>query len=85
MGPTLLTEAVNIHKLQRYIMPFHIFCPIEYWNYQKTIQPIHPMIINDSKAVHLWNEMWRRNNMDKSAQYRTDSLYEKLKAHYLSD
>jgi hypothetical protein len=34
-------------------------------------------------AIHLWNEMWRRNQQDKNHQYHPDCLYEQLKRKYL--
>jgi len=37
----------------------------------------------DSVAVHMWNEMWRQNGLDKRAVYPAGSIYERLKARYL--
>ncbi|MEH2392390.1 MAG: glycosyltransferase [Nostoc sp.] len=41
------------------------------------------MITKNSYAVHLWNEIWRQNNLDKNATYNTTCLYERLKRQYL--
>ena len=44
--------------------------------------------INDFNTLHkwsienrsnFWNEIWRRNNLDKNANYDKNSIYEKLK------
>jgi hypothetical protein len=40
-------------------------------------------ITKNSYAVHLWNEIWRQNSLDKDAQYSKNCLYERLKAKYL--
>ena len=32
--------------------------------------------------IHLWNEHWRRNDIDKETQYPEDCLYEQLKKLY---
>jgi len=34
-------------------------------------------------AIHLWNEIWRRGNLNKNATYHPGSIYEKLKKKYL--
>ncbi|MCI5142063.1 MAG: hypothetical protein D3909_10150 [Candidatus Electrothrix sp. ATG1] len=41
--------------------------------------------IERSFAVHLWNEMWRIQKMDKDKQYPPSCLYETLKKKYLKD
>lgn len=33
-------------------------------------------------AVHLWNEMWKKEGFDKNAKYDPSCLYEKLQAKY---
>jgi hypothetical protein len=33
-------------------------------------------------AVHLWNEMWKKDGLDKNAKYHPTCLYEKLQARY---
>jgi len=40
-------------------------------------------ITKNSYALHLWNEIWRQNNLDKNATYHTTCLYERLKRQYL--
>ncbi|OUC11903.1 MAG: hypothetical protein B0A82_25275 [Alkalinema sp. CACIAM 70d] len=37
----------------------------------------------NSYAVHLWSEMWRRNQLDKNGVFHDNCLYEKLKQQYL--
>jgi mannosyltransferase OCH1-like enzyme len=36
-----------------------------------------------SAAIHLWSEMWRREQLDKNATYHPSCLYERLKQVYL--
>ncbi len=40
-------------------------------------------ITKDSYAVHLWNEIWRQNGLDKNFVYDNKCLYEILKRQYL--
>lgn len=39
-------------------------------------------VTRDSYALHLWNEMWRQNNVDKNQTFSPRCLYEKLKKRY---
>ncbi|MGD1866816.1 MAG: glycosyltransferase [Phormidesmis sp.] len=39
-------------------------------------------ITTNTYAIHLWNEIWRSKQLDKSAQYHPSCLYEQLKAKY---
>ena len=39
--------------------------------------------LEESYSLHLWNEMWRRFNIDKNQQYDSNCLLEKLKKKYL--
>ena len=40
-------------------------------------------ITPETHAIHLWNEIWRSNHLNKHAQYHPSCLYEELKAKYL--
>jgi len=35
-----------------------------------------------SYAVHLWNEVWRQNGLNKNDQFNADCLFERLKTKY---
>ena len=41
------------------------------------------MDLSTSYTIHLWNEMWRRYNLDKNKQYDSNCLFERLKEKYL--
>lgn len=38
-----------------------------------------------SYAVHLWNEMWRRQDLDKNGGFHPSAIYEQLKRRYPDD
>jgi len=59
-----------------------IFCPIHWWKIESLFVPFE--LPDESYAVHLWNEMWRRDGLDKDGVYRSDCLYENLKDKYLA-
>ena len=83
-GPELLTKAVKKFKMKPFVMNTNIFCPINWFESEKFINAsTNKNIIEKSEAVHLWNEMWRRNGIDKSAKFPETSIYEILKKKYL--
>jgi hypothetical protein len=89
-GPRLITQLVEELDLQRYVAHPSVFCPIDYWRWSDVIggQSLKRLrarlrISRRTRAVHLWNEMWRRHDADKDRQYHPRSLYEALKRRYL--
>lgn len=40
-------------------------------------------VTTESYAIHLWNEIWRQERLDKNATYHRHCWYERLKAQYL--
>lgn len=79
-GPQLVKKAVGKYSLHKFMKPSEFFCPIDYFSTKQLVEK--GCIPHNSYAVHLWNEMWRRNNINKEATYAKDSIYEQLKAKY---
>ncbi|MDQ3802874.1 MAG: hypothetical protein M3416_03355 [Acidobacteriota bacterium] len=83
-GPRLIGEAIRLFSLERYLKPPHVFCPLGYLEWARVLDPGANLAFGGSTyAVHLWNEMWRREGRDKNSQYHPDCLYERLKREYL--
>lgn len=83
-GPKLLTEAITRMKMQNYVARPDTFCPVNWWEWSQLLDGlIDDRVLTDSHAVHLWNEMWRRNRVDKSGTFNANSVYEQLKQTYL--
>jgi hypothetical protein len=38
----------------------------------------------DTAAIHLWNEMWKKQGIDKHAKQNSSCLYEKLQKRFTS-
>lgn len=84
-GPAALHQAVIDTGLSDAMLAPAVFYPVNWWDIGHLVAPeIHPVPAN-THAVHFWNEMWRRNFLDKNATYHPLSLYERLKHHYLDD
>jgi len=83
IGPDLLGRAVERFHLQQYVQPSKAFCPIDWTDWEAALRPGGDFHIDpEAFAVHLWNEIWRRNGRDKDAAYPPDCLYERLKSRY---
>lgn len=82
-GPAALHSAVMDTGMQQAILGPMYFCPVNWWDIGQLVAPEIHLLPEDAHAVHFWNEMWRRNFLDKEASYPPLSLYERLKRHYL--
>jgi mannosyltransferase OCH1-like enzyme len=83
-GPRLMQEIVARFALERYRQPHRVFCPIGFRDWARVLEPgVDWEFGVETRAVHLWNEMWRRGGRDKDASYPPDCLYERLKALHL--
>jgi hypothetical protein len=85
-GPEGFTKALDYFGIREHAKPFVYFYPIHFDNwftvyddtFKKGIQ-----LFADTYAIHLWNEMSRREKFDKNATFHKDSLIEQLKRKYL--
>jgi hypothetical protein len=83
-GPQLIQQAVEMFSLGRYVQPPGVFCPIPFIEWRRMIEPGVPWTFSsETRAVHLWNEMWRRSQIDKDGRYAPTCLYEILKQQLL--
>jgi len=83
-GPRLMREAVKTCSLEKYAKPYRVFCPLGYSEWRQVLDPeMNVLVDQNSYAIHLWNEMWRKINQDKNACYHEGCAYERLKRKYL--
>jgi hypothetical protein len=78
IGPELFAKCAYSPDM---MSQSEVFCPIHWWEYEKIFDPFE--LPEESYGVHLWNEMWRRDNVDKDGIYKSNCLYEQLKKRYL--
>lgn len=85
IGPQLLTNAITKFNLWRYVANSEVFCPVDVRDWYKSFNcDLNMDTLTGAHAVHLWNEMWRRNKVDKSKRFKKNSIYEELKKKYLN-
>jgi hypothetical protein len=83
-GPILLHRIVHKLGLTGDIYPAKTFCPMPHYLFFDVITPGRPWEFSRKTfAIHLWNEMWRRNTLDKNGTYSHICLFEELKRRYL--
>jgi len=94
IGPLLIEAAVKRFDLQNFVVKPSTFCPIPSWHWRLFIKDISSTpgmedsiksILYDARAVHFWNELWRRNGADKNSSFPENSLYEQLKKRFLKE
>ena len=68
-----------------HILDPEVFCPIDYFDLSGLICKSDYAPAGATRAIHLWNEIWRRGNLNKNSTYHPDSIYEGLKKRYLSE
>jgi hypothetical protein len=89
-GPKLFNRAVTEFRLRKFISPNTAFCPIYARQYRQFTNGSWLASRKWRKAqqnaygIHLYNEMWRRNGIDKNGTFPRNSIYEQLKTRYLS-
>lgn len=90
IGPDLLSYAIQKFNLNKYVARAETFCPIE-WRLRHrflsssilvTWCEIIKLFLFRSKAVHLWNEMWRQDGIDKNRIFPRHCIYERLNKRY---
>ena len=84
VGPRLVSKAANALSLSDYARPWQLFNPIGFEQVGMLFdETFGDMDLSESYTIHLWNEMWRRYNLDKNKAYDPNCLFEKLKKKYL--
>ncbi len=90
-GPNLLEIAVKKYGFEDYIASAETYCPISYRHWGRVINgrlsvsllEKARLALHRSKGLHLWNEMWRLNDVKKNAQFPESCIFERLKRLYL--
>ena len=90
-GPEFLHSAVVKFGLQDHVLNHGAFEPIFWSDWQRSISSSLwvswreqiKMAVLRSRSVHLYNEMWRLDGVDKNGCFPKNCLYEYLKRRYL--
>ena len=84
IGPRLVKAMVEKYNMSFSVKPPETFCPVPGCHWFFFLDPKSKLSFGeDTYAVHLWNEMWRRSDVDKSAQFHPNCFYEQAKRKYI--
>jgi hypothetical protein len=81
-GPKLLTKIVPAFKNENIkILKSYIINPVPYDHIKRVIKKNGNLnnVIRKSNCIHLYNDVWRRNNINKNDTFPKTSIYEILK------
>jgi len=84
-GPRAVHAAVVEKEAANCVMAPDVFCPFGWWQVPEFVSPTVHLVPEGAHTIHLFNEIWRRNFIDKNARYDPLSLFERLKRHYLGE
>ena len=91
-GPKTVKFLVHKYKIRKYVTKWQTICSCSFkdvrtlinTDYKNNTHVINSMekIPRDMYAIHLWNNMWTRNNLDKNKSYPANCMFETLKRLY---
>ncbi|MEN5231845.1 hypothetical protein [Sphingobacterium faecium] len=81
-GPTFFKNILSNFEHESFLQTPSTFCPIFYPSFRIIFEE-NFKLPNETYSVHLWNEMWRINKIDKNYKFKKNTLFEKLKELYL--
>jgi hypothetical protein len=85
-GPQGFTSAAHHFGIADRAQPFWHFYPLHYKQWRTAFDTSladNLEFLGNSKAIHLWNEMFRRDqNFNKDAQFPAESCFERLWRRY---
>ena len=85
IGPKLLTQVVRDAGLQAFARETRVFCPIPSWQWDVALSGESDwsrFVSEQTYAIHLWHEMWRRSGKDRLADFPPASLVAHLARRY---
>jgi hypothetical protein len=84
-GPRLVADVIGRYCLEQFRQPREVFCPLHPADWKRIVDPGAELRFGPpARAVHLWNELWRREQWDKDQDYPPGCLYESWKRQFLS-
>jgi mannosyltransferase OCH1-like enzyme len=85
LGPRLLQAGLDALGVHRYMRPHTFFCPIPFYEWARVLDPADQCLLGpEVYGIHLWNQMWSANGVDKNGVFPAGSLFERLKRRYLT-
>lgn len=81
IGPSLFDAAIRRHNLQDWAASRRMYNPINFDEAPRFFSPEENF--DDCRTVHLWNSVWKANDMNVFGEYYKESLFYQLRDKYL--
>lgn len=82
-GPDLVDAKIRELGMEGCVLPPHVFYEINHWQIDDFLQGT--VLPANSYATHLWGARWHTDERSPDAPYPMHSLFERLKARYLTE
>lgn len=80
IGPYLVEDTIKELSLDNYVLSPNKINPIPWYDIEELFDPNSNYgKLKDSYCIHLWNEQWRRQNINKNKDFPKGCIYEILK------
>ena len=80
-GSALVIKILQEFSAWDDLQPPEVFCPIPYTDWKAFLTPGFSWNPGENtRSVHLWNELWRRSGTSKDRRFHPGSLYERLRS-----
>jgi hypothetical protein len=83
-GPRLVKEIVRDCALDQFVQPPEVFCPVPFFAWRTIVEGPPPQFPGATRAIHLWNDMWRRAGVRKD-DVPEGTLYAELMEQVLGE
>ena len=83
-GPQLLDMAARENGLQHFVKAPNVFCPVDHWKWRSLLSknPFMRPVTDESHAIHLWHERWRRAGIKMDATLNDKTPFARLLSRY---
>jgi len=83
IGPYLFDEAIKRLGLTNHQLPYQAFSPVSTFEFRQLIEAGFDFSrLEDSWAIHFWNQIWASEGIDPEAQAHPESPYAVLKRRF---
>jgi hypothetical protein len=84
IGPRLLQAGVDALQLHSLLRPHTFFSPVAHFNWRALLDPRGVALGTEVFAVHLWNQRWNAEGVNKDDVFPDGCFYEQMKRRFLS-
>jgi hypothetical protein len=84
IGPRLLQSGVDALRLHACMRPHTFFSPIPHFHWRQLLDPSGITLGTEVFGVHLWNQRWHAEGVDKDGVFAPSCFYEQMKRRFLS-